>query len=157
MVLRRNLRFPNPQPATDSLVSTIHLHPITTITPTYLVDSEEARVEGLNFYLEAFLKKKSKMALRRFFGFSDGELMRSDSKPCSRLMRHTAGVFSVGGALGFWILCRLHYGPRVNVPRSLRWASTGAVTVSAGTALLVRLFSPECEPQNIEAYDKKKK
>ncbi|KAL7617182.1 uncharacterized protein LOC111909373 [Lactuca sativa] len=97
------------------------------------------------------------MALRRFFGFSDGELMRSDSKPCSRLMRHTAGVFSVGGALGFWILCRLHYGPRVNVPRSLRWASTGAVTVSAGTALLVRLFSPECEPQNIEAYDKKKK
>ncbi|GJZ88131.1 hypothetical protein Tco_0659913 [Tanacetum coccineum] len=77
------------------------------------------------------------MALRRFLGFSDGELMRSDSKPCSRLMRHTAGVFSVGGALGFWILCRLHYGPRVNVPRSLRWAGTGAITVSASTALLI--------------------
>ncbi|KAL8245902.1 hypothetical protein R6Q59_007118, partial [Mikania micrantha] len=46
---------------------------------------------------------------RCLFGFSDGELMRSDSKPCSRLMRHTAGVFSVGGALEFWILCRLHY------------------------------------------------
>ncbi|KVH94935.1 uncharacterized protein LOC112518515 [Cynara cardunculus var. scolymus] len=97
------------------------------------------------------------MALRRFFGFSDGELMRSDAKPCSRLMRHTAGVFSVGGALGFWILCRLHYGPRVNVPRSLRWAGTGALTVSASTALLVRLFSAECEPQNIEAFDKKRK
>lgn len=41
---------------------------------------------------------------------SDGELMRSDAKPCSRLMRHTAGIFSVGGALGFWVLCRLHYG-----------------------------------------------
>lgn len=50
------------------------------------------------------------MALRRFFGFSDGELMRSDSKPCTRLMRQTAGIFSVGGALGFWVLCRLHYG-----------------------------------------------
>ena len=50
------------------------------------------------------------MALRRLFGFSDGELTRSDAKPCSRLMRQTAGVFSVGGALGFWILCRLHYG-----------------------------------------------
>ncbi|GJW51393.1 hypothetical protein Tco_0092744 [Tanacetum coccineum] len=36
------------------------------------------------------------MALRRFLGFSDGELMRSDSKPCSRLMRHTVGVFSFG-------------------------------------------------------------
>ncbi|GKC55067.1 hypothetical protein Tco_1077812, partial [Tanacetum coccineum] len=46
--------------------------------------------------------------------------------------------------------------PRVNVPRSLRWAGIGAITVSASTALLVRLFSPECEPQNIEAYDKKK-
>ena len=50
------------------------------------------------------------MALRRFLGFSDGELMRSDSKPCSRLMRQTAGIFTVGGGLGFWILCRLHYG-----------------------------------------------
>ncbi|KAJ7973205.1 40S ribosomal protein [Quillaja saponaria] len=50
------------------------------------------------------------MALRRLCGFSDGELMRSDAKPCSRLMRQTAGIFTVGGGLGFWILCRLHYG-----------------------------------------------
>lgn len=57
-----------------------------------------------------YLEGDSKMALRRVLGFSDGELMRSDAKPCSRLMRQTAGIFSVGGALGFWILCRLHYG-----------------------------------------------
>lgn len=50
------------------------------------------------------------MALRRMLGWSDGELMRSDAKPCTRLMRHTAGVFSVGGGLTFWVLCRLHYG-----------------------------------------------
>lgn len=50
------------------------------------------------------------MALRRLFGFSDGELMRSDAKPCSRLMRQTAGTVTVGGGLGFWVLCRLHYG-----------------------------------------------
>ncbi|KAL0335370.1 UNVERIFIED_CONTAM: hypothetical protein Sradi_4748900 [Sesamum radiatum] len=36
------------------------------------------------------------MALRRMLGFSDGELMRSDAKPCSRLMRQTAGIFTVG-------------------------------------------------------------
>ncbi|XP_062144709.1 uncharacterized protein LOC133852055 [Alnus glutinosa] len=96
------------------------------------------------------------MALRRFFGFSDGELMRSDSKPCSRLTRQTAGIFTVGGGLAFWILCRLHYGPRITVPRSLRWAACGAVSVSSTSALLVRLFSPECEPQNIAAYDKGK-
>ncbi|ERN02037.1 hypothetical protein AMTRI_Chr02g266140 [Amborella trichopoda] len=95
------------------------------------------------------------MALRRLFGFSDGELSRSDAKPCSRLMRHTAAIFSVGGALGFWTLCRLHYGPRITVPRSLRWAGSGAIGVSSTTALLVRLFSPECEPQNIAAYEKK--
>ncbi|THG01949.1 hypothetical protein TEA_028547 [Camellia sinensis var. sinensis] len=76
------------------------------------------------------------MALRRFFGFSDGELMRSDAKPCSRLMRQTAGIFTVGGGLGFWVLCRLHYGPRITVPRSLRWAACGAVSVSSTTALL---------------------
>ncbi|KAK1406445.1 hypothetical protein QVD17_41743 [Tagetes erecta] len=99
---------------------------------------------GPNFFEESI------MALRRLFGFSDGELMRSDSKPCSRLTRHTAGVFSVGGALGFWILCRLHYGPRVNIPPSLRWAGTGALTVSASTALLVCLFSPECEPRTLK-------
>ncbi|KAK9089447.1 hypothetical protein Scep_028529 [Stephania cephalantha] len=45
------------------------------------------------------------MALRRFFGFSDGELCRSDAKPCSRLMRHTAGLFTVGGdwLFGFFV------------------------------------------------------
>ncbi|XP_057426656.1 uncharacterized protein LOC130720075 isoform X1 [Lotus japonicus] len=95
------------------------------------------------------------MSLRGFLGLSEGEVMRSDAKPCSRLMRHTAGICSVGGALGFWILCRLHYGPRITVPRSLRWAACGAVTMSSSTALLVRLFSPECEPQNIAAYDTK--
>lgn len=50
------------------------------------------------------------MALRHLFGFSDGELMRSDAKPCSRLMKQTAGLFTVGGGFAFWILCRLHYG-----------------------------------------------
>ncbi|KAA3469260.1 40S ribosomal protein S23-1 [Gossypium australe] len=96
------------------------------------------------------------MALRRALGWSDGELMRSDAKPCSRLMRQTAGIFTVGGALGFWVLCRLHYGPRITVPRSLRWAACGAVSVSSASALLVRLFCPECESQNIAAYDKSK-
>lgn len=47
-------------------------------------------------------------------------------------------------------------GPRVTVPRSLRWAGCGAVSVSSTTALLVHLFSPECEPQNIAAYDRGK-
>uniref|UniRef100_A0A804I4U0 SWI/SNF-related matrix-associated actin-dependent regulator of chromatin subfamily A-like protein 1 n=2 Tax=Musa acuminata subsp. malaccensis TaxID=214687 RepID=A0A804I4U0_MUSAM len=82
------------------------------------------------------------MALRRALGWSDGELMRSDAKPCTRLLRHTAGIFSVGGALAFWVLCRLHYdpislyplvhqpGPRMAVPRSLRWASCGAISHS---------------------------
>ncbi|TKW09247.1 hypothetical protein SEVIR_6G081400v4 [Setaria viridis] len=93
------------------------------------------------------------MALRRALGWSEGEVMRPESKPCSRLMRQTAGIFSVGGGLAFWVLCRLHYGPRITVPRSLRWASCGAVSVSTTTALLVRLFSPECEPQNIAAFD----
>nr|CAB3472364.1 unnamed protein product [Digitaria exilis] len=82
------------------------------------------------------------MALRRALGWSEGEVMRPESKPCSRLMRQTAGIFSVGG------------GPRITVPRSLRWASCGAISVSASSALLVRLFSPECEPQNIAAYDR---
>ncbi|XP_064952922.1 uncharacterized protein LOC135606073 isoform X1 [Musa acuminata AAA Group] len=82
------------------------------------------------------------MALRRALGWSDGELMRSDAKPCTRLLRHTAGIFSVGGALAFWVLCRLHCdpislyplvhqpGPRMAVPRSLRWASCGAISHS---------------------------
>lgn len=52
--------------------------------------------------------------------------------------------------------CYAHAGPRITVPRSLRWAACGAVSVSSTSALLVRLFSPECEPQNIAAYDNKK-
>ncbi|KAK6915736.1 hypothetical protein RJ641_020853 [Dillenia turbinata] len=148
------------------------------------------------------------MALRRMLGWSDGELMRSDAKPCTRLMRQTAGIHFVGGSLAAWILCRLHYGhlslslslscierimvthykyclmskadnqlgyhviiqwtitsdartsghesPRITIPRALRWAGCGAVSASATSALLVRLFSPECEPQNIAAYDIKK-
>lgn len=51
-------------------------------------------------------------------------------------------------------LSHSHAGPRITVPRSLRWATCGAISVSSTTALLVRLFSPECEPQNIAAYDK---
>ncbi|XP_047056697.1 uncharacterized protein LOC124668589 [Lolium rigidum] len=94
------------------------------------------------------------MSLRQLLGWSEGDVMRPESKPCSRLMRHTAGIFSVGGGLAFWVLCRLHYGPRITVPRSLRWASCGAVSCSATSAVLVRLFSPECEPQNIAAYDR---
>lgn len=50
------------------------------------------------------------MALRQKFGWSEGDLMRSDCKSCSRLMRQTAGIWSFGGGIGFWILCRLHYG-----------------------------------------------
>lgn len=48
-------------------------------------------------------------------------------------------------------------GPRTTVPRILRWAACGAATVGPSSALLVRLFSPECEPQNITAYDRGKK
>ncbi|KAL9248211.1 hypothetical protein vseg_021559 [Gypsophila vaccaria] len=96
------------------------------------------------------------MALRQALGWSDGELMRSDCKPCTRLMRHAAGICTVGGALGFWVLCRLHYGARVTIPRSLRWAACGSVSTSSTAALLTRLLSPECEPQNIAAYDNKK-
>nr|GMC47291.1 uncharacterized protein LOC111382179 [Ipomoea batatas] len=40
------------------------------------------------------------------------------------------------------------------VPLALRLLN-GAVSTSSTTALLVRRFSPECEPQNIAAYDKK--
>ncbi|KAL0919069.1 hypothetical protein M5K25_011138 [Dendrobium thyrsiflorum] len=42
---------------------------------------------------------------------------------------------------------------RITVPRSLRWATCGAISMSCTSALLVRLFSPECEPQNVAAYD----
>jgi hypothetical protein len=47
-----------------------------------------------------------------------------------------------------------YLGPRITVPRSLRWASCGAVCTSSASAFLVRLLSPECEPQNIAAYDR---
>ncbi|KAH9608620.1 hypothetical protein KSS87_022758 [Heliosperma pusillum] len=112
--------------------------------------------EETTFKLLWFCRSKILMALRRAFGWSDGDLMRSDCKPCTRLMRQTAGISTVGGALAFWVLCRLHYGSRVTIPRSLRWAACGAASVSSSTALLVRLLSPECEPQNIAAYDNKK-
>lgn len=46
--------------------------------------------------------------------------MRSDAKPCSRLMRQTAAIFTVGGALGFWVLCRLHYGNKSSL-LSYQW------------------------------------
>ncbi|KAI3448429.1 hypothetical protein Pfo_005094 [Paulownia fortunei] len=65
------------------------------------------------------------MALRRMLGFCDGELTSLDAKP-------------LGGALGFWILCRLSYGPRITVPQTLRWAACGAVSMSTTAALLVR-------------------
>uniref|UniRef100_A0A7N0U6L1 DUF7875 domain-containing protein n=1 Tax=Kalanchoe fedtschenkoi TaxID=63787 RepID=A0A7N0U6L1_KALFE len=94
------------------------------------------------------------MALRQKLGWSEGDLMRPDCKTCSRLMRQTAGIWSFGGGIGFWVLCRLHYGTRITLPRSLRWGACGALTVSTSTALLVRLLSPECEPQNIAAYDR---
>ncbi|GAB2211663.1 hypothetical protein Droror1_Dr00024989 [Drosera rotundifolia] len=73
---------------------------------------------------------------------------------------------------GFWVLGSLSIalwdmscgilrvvcvgGPRITVSRSLRWAACGAVSTSSATALLVHLFSPECEPQNIAAYDIKR-
>lgn len=50
----------------------------------------------------------------------------------------------------------VHAGPRITVPRSLRWAACGAISVSSASALLVCLFSPECEQQNIAAYDNRK-
>ncbi|KAJ1282779.1 hypothetical protein BS78_03G078300 [Paspalum vaginatum] len=62
------------------------------------------------------------MALRQALGWSEGEVMQPESKPCSRLMRQTAASspLVVVGGLAFWVLCRLHYGPRITVPRSLR-------------------------------------
>ncbi|GLJ48172.1 hypothetical protein SUGI_1017190 [Cryptomeria japonica] len=55
------------------------------------------------------VSKRRKMDLREFLGWSNGELMRSDAKPCSTMMRQTAGIFSVGGALAFWTLARVYY------------------------------------------------
>ncbi|XP_057853786.2 uncharacterized protein LOC131063848 isoform X2 [Cryptomeria japonica] len=100
------------------------------------------------------VSKRRKMDLREFLGWSNGELMRSDAKPCSTMMRQTAGIFSVGGALAFWTLARVYYGPRIQIPRAFRWCLCGAVSGSCSSALLVHLFLPECEPQNIAAYDK---
>uniref|UniRef100_A0A7N0U783 DUF7875 domain-containing protein n=1 Tax=Kalanchoe fedtschenkoi TaxID=63787 RepID=A0A7N0U783_KALFE len=77
------------------------------------------------------------MALRQKLGWSEGDLMRPDCKTCSRLMRQTAGIWSFGGGIGFWVLCRLHYGTRITLPRSLRWGACGALTVSTSTALLM--------------------
>lgn len=94
------------------------------------------------------------MSLRKFFGMSNGDLMKPDAKPCSVTMKETAGIFCIGGALAFWTLSRLHYGPSISFPRAVRWGLCGAVTGSCSTALLVRLFSTECEPQNIAAYEK---
>ncbi|KAK8639953.1 hypothetical protein V6N13_138319 [Hibiscus sabdariffa] len=83
--------------------------------------------------------------------------MNHDETVVARLSQGRLGFLLLeGGALGFWVLCRLHYAPRITVPRSLRWAACGAVSVSSTSALLVCLFSPECEPQNIAAYDKGK-
>ncbi|PUZ57505.1 hypothetical protein GQ55_5G437500 [Panicum hallii var. hallii] len=73
-------------------------------------------------------------------------LLAVDATDCWHLLRW--------GRLAFWVLCRLHYGPRITVPRSLRWASCGAISTSSTSSLLVRLFSPECELQNIAAFDK---
>jgi hypothetical protein len=61
------------------------------------------------------------MALRRALGWSEGEVMRPESKPCSRLMRQTAVIFSVGGGLAFWVLCRLHYG-KYSYPSSFKYS-----------------------------------
>ncbi|GLJ43280.1 hypothetical protein SUGI_0898660 [Cryptomeria japonica] len=89
------------------------------------------------------VSKRSNMALREFLGWSNGELMRSDAKPCSTMIRQTAGIFSVCGALAFWTLGRVYYGPRITIPRALRWGLCGAVSGSCSSALLVRLFLPE--------------
>ncbi|KAJ8772809.1 hypothetical protein K2173_027986 [Erythroxylum novogranatense] len=98
-------------------------------------DHEHGEV-GFKVHVSVIFKGEKHVTFRRFFGFSDGELMRSDAQ-------------------GFWVLCILHYGPRITIPQSLQWASCGAIFVSLTTALLVRLFSPECEPQNIATYDSK--
>ncbi|CAO2203045.1 unnamed protein product [Urochloa humidicola] len=73
-------------------------------------------------------------------------LLAADATECWHLLR-------------WWHPCSLGALPptlrsKDNVPRSLRWASCGAISTSSTSALLVRLFSPECEPQNIAAYDK---
>jgi hypothetical protein len=68
------------------------------------------RHESLSTRILSPEKSRKVMALRQALRWSEGEVMRPESKPCSRLMRQTAGIFSVGGALAFWVLCRLHYG-----------------------------------------------
>ncbi|KAG4388045.1 hypothetical protein GLYMA_09G093300v4 [Glycine max] len=66
-------------------------------------------MEFLGFSTHKWYCRDNTMSLRRFLGYSDGGVMRSDAKPCFRLMRHIAAIFSVGGAFGFWVLCRMHY------------------------------------------------
>ncbi|KAK9088956.1 hypothetical protein Scep_028038 [Stephania cephalantha] len=48
------------------------------------------------------------------FDFFDEKLCRSDAKLCSRLMRHTVGLYTISGGLAFWVLCRLHYEPTLS-------------------------------------------
>ncbi|EMS68307.1 hypothetical protein TRIUR3_17203 [Triticum urartu] len=74
------------------------------------------------------------MSLRQLLGWSDGEVMRPESKPCSRLMRHTAGIFSVGGGLAFWVLCRLHYATGM-----VRWRGD-----AAGVKAVFPTDAPHC-------------
>ncbi|URD89814.1 SNF2 family N-terminal domain containing protein [Musa troglodytarum] len=91
------------------------------------------------------------MALRRALGWSDGELMRSDAKPCTRLMRHTAGIFKVGGALAFWVRgggsaggCerekRVETFPALGLSSTCASRETGKDTTSALSKLCVRLY-----------------
>ncbi|KAI3854948.1 hypothetical protein MKX03_009106 [Papaver bracteatum] len=79
------------------------------------------------------------MALRRVLGLSDGELMRANAKPCSRLMDHTAIVFTFGGAMS------------KNLKIVLK-AACGALTMSSSTALLVRLLSCQCETSEYSCF-----
>ncbi|URD89813.1 SNF2 family N-terminal domain containing protein [Musa troglodytarum] len=95
--------------------------------------------------------RRQGMALRRALGWSDGELMRSDAKPCTRLMRHTAGIFKVGGALAFWVRgggsaggCerekRVETFPALGLSSTCASRETGKDTTSALSKLCVRLY-----------------
>ncbi|KAJ8772552.1 hypothetical protein K2173_027729 [Erythroxylum novogranatense] len=42
---------------------------------------------GFRGHVSVISKGEKQMALKRFFGFSGGELMRSEVRPCSRLIR----------------------------------------------------------------------
>jgi hypothetical protein len=84
------------------------------------------------------------MSLRQFLGYSEGDVMRSDCKPCSRLMRHTAGIFSVGGALGFWVLCRMHYGSFYFLPLLLFCSTCMSVSYIQATAFESSVLVYKC-------------